>query len=216
MKTILKQFLKLDLAIHNFTYRLAGYLATKLEDGVHPKHRLIGYHHFFREHVNQGDIVLDIGCGNGELTREVSYKVQWIYGMETDEAKLRYARDRNFRPNIIYMRGDATNREGESLIKAQKWDVIILSNVLEHIEDRIEFLKYYGEKADKILLRVPLLNRSWLPLYMKDLGIDYRLDKGHFIEYTLGTLIDELEQAGLRLTEHSTQFGEIWGVAVHI
>ena len=212
LKTVIKQALKLDLAVHNFTYRVAGYLATKLEGGVHPKHRITGYHHFFREHINEGDIVLDIGCGNGELTHDLSFKAQWIYGMEIDESKLKYARDHNWRPNIIYIRGDATDGNIYPLCSdRKKFDVIIMSNLLEHIENRVVFLRQWAGKTEKILLRVPLLNRGWLPVYMKEMGLDYRLDADHKIEHTLGSLISELREAGLTLTEHTEQFGELWG-----
>ena len=67
----------------------------------------------------------------------------------------------------------------------QKFDVIILSNVLEHIENRIEFLQKIKNLAPKILIRVPMINRDWITLYKKELGVEWRLDKTHYIEYTL-------------------------------
>ena len=83
---------------------------------------------------------------------------------------------------------------------------------MEHIENRIEFLNKIKNLAPKILIRVPMINRDWITLYKKELGIEWRLDKTHYIEYTLESFKKELEKAGLNLEKYSIQFGEIWAV----
>ena len=57
-----------------------------------------------------------------------------------------------------------------------------------------------------------MINRDWITLYKKELGIEWRLDKTHYIEYTLESFKKELEKAGLNLEKYSIQFGEIWAV----
>ena len=94
----------------------------------------------------------------------------------------------------------------------QKFDKIILSNVLEHIKDRVEFLKQMRKLSGVILLRVPLITRDWLAVYKKELGREYRLDRTHFIEYSLEELRDECVAGGWQITDFSIQFGEFWGV----
>jgi hypothetical protein len=84
--------------------------------------------------------------------------------------------------------------------------------VLEHIDKRVEFLTSLKKLAPKILVRVPMLNRSWIDIYKKELGLEYRLDLTHFIEYTLEGFKEELNRAGLRISDYSIQFGEIWAV----
>ena len=61
-----------------------------------------------------------------------------------------------------------------------------------------------------MLIRVPMINKSWIILYKKELGLEYRLDKTHQIEYTLNGFKDEMKQANLELIHYSIQFGEIW------
>ena len=66
-------------------------------------------------------------------------------------------------------------------------DVVILSNVLEHIENRILFLKKIQKLsgAKTFLIRVPHLKRDWQIAFRKELGMYYFSDLDHKIENTL-------------------------------
>jgi 2-polyprenyl-3-methyl-5-hydroxy-6-metoxy-1,4-benzoquinol methylase len=200
--------LKTILKIHSSSYRLVSPLAKKLEaDGLHPKHRIMNYHQFFVDNVNENDTVLDIGCGNGALTYDVAKKAKKVVGIDLNDRNILIAK-RNFSSgNIEYICGEALTD-----LPNEKFDVIILSNVLEHIDKRVEFLRSAKNLASKFLIRVPMLNRSWIDVYKKELGLEYRLDKTHFVEYTFESFKEELDKAGLKVLDYSIQFGEIWGV----
>ena len=45
-----------------------------------------------------------------------------------------------------------------------------------------------------------------------ELGIDYRLDPTHYIEYKKGELEKELKAAGLKIKEVEYGWGEMWCV----
>jgi hypothetical protein len=113
-------------------------------------------------------------------------------------------------PNLVFKVGD--------IIKLQdlgKYDVIVLSNVLEHIERRVDFLFALNQKTkpDRFIIRVPLFDRDWRIPFKKELGVDYRLDTTHCIEYTMAEFEFELKQAGLVMAEHKICWGELWCVA---
>ena len=97
----------------------------------------------------------------------------------------------------------------KSKIKA---DVIVLSNVLEHIQDRIIFLSNIRNFTDayKILIRVPLFERDWQIPLRKELDIDYFSDKDHKIEHTLDEFEKELSLAKIKIDTITTVWGEIW------
>jgi len=59
---------------------------------------------------------------------------------------------------------------------------------------------------------VPLFERDWRVPLKKELGIDYRLDSTHCIEYTQEEYFEELHQAGLKTTNTEFRWGEIWSV----
>ena len=202
--------LKLVLGINSYTYRLAGSLAQKAEkDGVHPKHRIMKYHSFFLDNLGSGDSVLDIGCGNGELAYDVALKAKSVTAIDIDGKKIAAAKARYPAGNIRYLHGDALKD-----LPDEKFDVIILSNVLEHIRDRVEFLAGIKGKAGRLLIRVPMIDRSWIDVYKKELGLEYRLDPTHYIEYTFEGFEKEIGDAGLKVAGHSVQFGVIWAVVV--
>ena len=91
-----------------------------------------------------------------------------------------------------------------------QYDYIILSNVLEHLKDRKQFLNKIKRLGNILLIRVPMINRSWLPLYIKQLNLEYRLDSSHYIEYTFESFKSEIESVGLKIISYEIKFGEIW------
>lgn len=200
-KIIVKQLLK----IHTLSYNYISFFSIAAEDGLHPKHRLMNYHKFFVDNINKGDVVLDIGCGNGALTYDVAKKAEHVYGIDINVENIEHAQKSYNANNITYIIGDAINYEFN-----KKVDVIILSNVLEHIENRVEFLLKTNNLSDSFLIRVPLINRDWVVLYKKELGLPYMSDPTHFTEYTLESFVDELSKSNLKIENYSIQFGEIW------
>jgi len=204
---VYKALTKVALKLHNLSYKFATGLAIKAEGGFHPKHRLTDYHRFFVDNVAKGDAVFDIGCGNGALTYDLAKKAGCVVGIDIDEEGIGSARKRYSAPNIKYIVGDATKYRFK-----EKFDVVVLSNVLEHIENRVEFLEKIKKLAPRILIRVPMVDRDWITLYKKEQGVEWRLDPTHRTEYTLESFQEELQRVGLRLGKYSVQFGEIWAV----
>lgn len=207
MKKIYKFLLICALKFSNFLYKLISFLSIKTEGGIHPKHRLLGYHEFFTNNILGTDSVLDIGCGNGALSYDIAGKAKSVVGIDIEQKNIKEAIKRHSRPNLKYVVGDATKD-----LSGEKFDVITLSNVLEHIEHRVLFLKGIKGLSAKYLIRVPTFDRDWIPLYKKELGLEWRLDLTHFTEFTKKTFYKEIEEAGYSIESFSVQFGEIWAV----
>jgi len=208
--------LKPALKLHTMFYKLASMMAIQLNSGVHPKHRIMQYKEWFLRHVEDGHIVLDVGCNTGTMTRVMSQKAALVYGLEVEEEHINIAQNTEHRDNIKYICADATTY---NYSECDPIDLITLSNVLEHIEHRVDFLKRLvnqvpWKKASnrKILIRVPALDREWIVVYKKELGIEYRLDNTHFIEYTFEQFERELEESGVKILSHQVKFGEIYAV----
>lgn len=205
---LIRWVLRILMRLDNLYYKSISRLAVAAEGGIHPKHRLTNYHQFFINNVSAADVVLDIGCGNGFLTYELAQKVRHVTAIDIDKDSIEFARINYNRENINYISGDATRFNFK-----EKYDVIVLSNLLEHINNRPDFLAKIRKLANTFLIRVPQLDRDWLTYYKRELGVEYRLDPTHKIEYTMPSLSQELKRAGMSIKRASIQFGEIWAVA---
>ena len=177
--------------------------------GIHPKHRLTRYHDFFVAHIPTGSRVLDIGCGYGLVARSIAMRVagSTVVGVELNQSRLAQARAGEVPANLSFIEADARYN-----LPTSPWDVVVLSNILEHIEDRVGFLRDILRQVQpkKILIRVPLFERDWkLPL-RRELSIGYFSDPEHFIEHRLDELREEISMSGLPPMETITLWGEIW------
>ncbi|MHA2289287.1 MAG: class I SAM-dependent methyltransferase, partial [Promethearchaeota archaeon] len=161
--------------------------------------------------INEGDRILDIGCGKGFLSYDIVKHVNNVklIGIDMSKSKIEHAQKHFNYPNLKYVLGNALFD-----LPSEKFDVVILSNVLEHIEQRVKFLIQIKNKIAplKYLIRVPIFERDWRVPLMKELGLDYRLDPTHYIEYSKAEFFEELENAGLKAEKHEICWGEIWAV----
>ena len=108
--------------------------------------------------------------------------------------------------NVKFIYGDINNQKD---INAE---YVILSNILEHIENRTKFLRNIQKISNSkiFLIRVPNFERDWQMALRKELGIYYFSDVDHKIEHTVDQLKTDMEKAGFTIKEIITVWGEIW------
>jgi glycosyltransferase involved in cell wall biosynthesis/SAM-dependent methyltransferase len=199
------------LGVDEPLYRLQGLAAVAAEGGLHPKHRLTRYHDFFTARVRHGERVLDLGCGGGALACAIASTCHaHVVGMDLVESHLDAARARARGAGLSrlqFVAGDLTRDRVEST-----FDVIVLSNVLEHLRDRSVVLdrlnRWYRPRC--FLIRVPAFERDWRVPYKRDLGLDWRLDNTHETEYLSEQVTVECAEGGLHVDEMKSNWGEFW------
>jgi len=199
------------LEIYQDVYEQLDRAAIRYDGGVHAKHRLMGYHDFFVERVRPGERVLDVGCGKGELAADLVERAgATVVGVDFDPWMLDFARTRFSRPGLTFVEANVTADLPEG-----PFDVVVLSNVLEHVEDRVDLLRRLVDTArpGRVLIRVPILDRDWTVPLRRELGLPYFSDPGHFTEYDPESLHGELAQAGLEVDELRQVWGELWVAA---
>jgi SAM-dependent methyltransferase len=177
--------------------------------GEHPKHELTHYHDYFIERIADGARVLDVGCGQGAVARSIARARPRaiVLGVDYDKPRLAFARAADNPPNLSFVEADATKHVPEG-----PWDVVVLSNVLEHITDRPGFLKALiaTSQAKRFLIRVPLFERDWKLPMRRAVGANYYSDPDHKIEPTRDEFRADTAAAGLAIDEMLTLWGEIW------
>ena len=216
-KILLKELLEFD----NFLYSKISSVAVEYGKGKHPKHRVTKYHDFFVNNVGKHDSVIDLGSGLGDVTYDVACKTDGeVVGIEISGHNVLESRKRynNKRDNLVFINCDM--RKDLSLIgqtridNSSHFDIVMMSNVLEHMGDRVNLLKKIIKTItpSKILLRIPYFEREWMAPVKKELGVDYFLDSTHKIEYTYEEFYAEMKEAELEVTELKANWGEIWAV----
>lgn len=204
--------LAFSIWLNNVSYTFIKAFAAKPGE-KHPKHAIMNYHQFFVDNTEASDKVLDIGCGQGAVAYDVSSRAAKVVGVDIVEKNIKIAKEKYQRENLEFISGDCLIFDFSKLGVA-KFDKIILSNVLEHIDGRVEFLQGLHKLSDTILLRVPLITRDWLAVFKRDNGFKYKLSTDHKIEYTEEILREELAAAGWKIEKYSVNFGEVWAVVV--
>lgn len=210
-KWIAKRAVRPLAQFHSEAYKYLSYAAVHAEEtSLHPKHRLTRYHDFFIQNVNPEDSVLDVGCGNGALSADLAKKAKKVIGIDMNHTNVERAKRKYGANNLIFVEGDATK---DGFYKHCEANVIVMSNLLEHVKERKKLLLALKKIAGKFLIRVPQYDRAWEVLYKKELGLEWRLDPTHETEYTQEQLEKELQDAGLKIKTMNLRFGEFWVVA---
>lgn len=202
-----KAALKFLFNIHKRVLTLISDRASDYEGGVHPKHRLMRYHDFFTERVKPGEKILDIGSGIGFLAYDLALAGAKVVGIELSEKNIAKANRLYHHQNLKFVLGDAWKD-----LPKEKFDTVVMSNVLEHIDDRVGFIKKVQEQTQskRWLIRVPCFDRDWIVPFAEELGVDSRLDETHFTEFTRESFEKEISAAGLKIIYLEVRWGEIW------
>jgi len=85
--------------------------------------------------IKKGDIVLDLGCGNGDNTSklcEITGENGFIYGLDITSEMIERANDKNRRANLRFMKGDIHNIPLES----ETVNVVLSNCVINHSNDK--------------------------------------------------------------------------------
>jgi SAM-dependent methyltransferase len=185
-----------------------NHTAIRYDRGVHAKHRLMRYHDFFVERVRAGERVLDLGCGKAELAHDlVERSGARVTGIDKNPDYLRFARRRFDHPRLELVEADFI-----AALPDEHYDVVVLSNVLEHLPDRSAVLRRIVQRVSpsRLLVRVPVSDREWTVPLRRELGLPHLSDPTHEVEYDLDSFRREMDDAGLEVAELRQVWGEIW------
>ena len=182
-------------------------VAIDYDGGIHPKHRLTKYHDFFTSRIQSGERILDVGCGIGAVAYSMAKKGAYVTGVDMDEENIYKAQKLYKHSHLTFIVGNLPKVKPAGI-----FDALVLSNVLEHIEHRIEFLRELQEtfKPRRWLIRVPMSDRDWIVAMKNDLGLFPYCDPTHFTEYTRSSFQEEMGRAGLTIVSDQVQWGELW------
>lgn len=154
---------------------------------IHPKHLIKNTSEAnFLKYIGKKDIVLDVGCGNGQNAIKAAMKAGKVFGFDTDEQMLNIAQKTSLF-NKIEKITEFKNASAEKSFpyKNNVFDKVMFLGVLEHLIDRDSAMKeVYRVLKDngKLILGIPNSNTEW-KITQRRFGINSITDPDHKIEY---------------------------------
>ena len=152
-------------------------------------------HDMLTRHNLNPATICDVGCGAGMVLNHLQkyYKDSKLTGFDISPQAIGIAKKFENK-NLNYLNEDflATSTEN--------FEIILLLDVLEHVEDHIGFLRKLRGRADKYIFHLPL-ELSALSIARNKLG-EYRRQRGHIHQFTRDKLLDILEYTNYRIIDH--------------
>jgi len=161
---------------------------------------------FFNKGVSNVS-VLDLGCGEGEIFKEIfgksnkgwTFVTTFVTGLDNDAGMVKKAKKSGVYRKVVL--GDA----GKMVFKAGEFDLVFSNSVLEHIPHLKQVLKEIGrvlKPEGKLVATMPshklIEYIGWGRLY----GALFNKKYSHFHLYSTEKWRDLLKQVGLRLEDH--------------
>ncbi len=194
-----KRKLALYLDVEWIANRLANETSHKLyEFDRHPVRQIP----FLFDAIVPGERVLDLGCSSGTIAGLIAARNADVVGIDLDLDALEVARRRY--PQIDFRHGDVW----EYLKEAGSFDVIILSHILEHLDDPEAFLRKATPHAKRIYIEVPDLESTSLNVFREATGAQlvYQ-DNDHVTEFDRDDLRQMIRAVDLTIVAEEYRFG---------
>jgi 2-polyprenyl-3-methyl-5-hydroxy-6-metoxy-1,4-benzoquinol methylase len=202
------------LGVHDELGKAIDSACMRWGDGIHIKHQLMdGIHTFFYERIPPHSHVLDLGCGYGAVANAIALNSDSkVLGIDMNKDSIAQAKQLYQDPRLKFVLGNVFS----DIPDEESFDVIVLSSVLEHLENRPDFLKSLIQRFHpaKFLIRVPTFEQHYFKALKRELGLFAFVDATHVLEYSPEVIHEEMRQAGLRITHLEIRWGDIWAECV--
>lgn len=161
---------------------------------------------FLLKKIKKSTKVLDIGCGRGYVIDRIMSKTENIVGVDYDQSSIDYAKNKLKHTKVELLCDDVFNYFSSN--PKEKFDVIIMSHLLEHIDNPNEFLIKVSDKSNYFYIEVPDFENSHLNLYREAIGTDLvYTDADHVSEFDRKELEEMIESVKLEILDKEFSFG---------
>lgn len=174
-------------------------LTGKSGQKIHPKHLIFQKHPpEFLKYLSPGDLLLDVGCGNGRHSLLAAGKVKEVIGFDVDKSQLKIAVAEARRRGINNVEFEYGSAEKKLPYRSNSFDKVLFFGVLEHLYSRKEVLSEVNrvlKRNGRLLLGVPNETTGWKKLQMR-VGIHHFTDPDHKVEFTRESILELLTETG--------------------
>ena len=165
---------------------------------------------FLLERIQPSDIILDLGCYEGDMSIYLADKAQKVVGIDYDNVAITAAKKKYNKANLSFICSDAYEYLNAS---KEKFDVIIMSHILEHLDEPEDFLRKYTPFFRHVYIELPDFDKTLLNQYRRDLNMPLIYTDGdHVSEFDRFELQDLIKRANLEIVSAEYMYGiqKIW------
>lgn len=149
--------------------------------------------------------VLDLGCKEGIMSDYLATKAKEVIGIDFHQPSIDTAKKTYKRDNLKF-----ETREALEYLNStdDKFDVIILSHILEHLDEPEKFLTNFKDHFEYFFIEVPDFDRYNINHYRKDLNVELIYsDHDHVSEFDRDELREMFKNVGLEIEKSEFRFG---------
>jgi SAM-dependent methyltransferase len=159
---------------------------------------------FLHQRIKENDAILDVGCGKGFVIERLLSKTKNITGIDYDKKSIKEAQMKLVNVNFICADVFDYLQNAEDI----RFDVIVLSHVLEHIDSPNEFIKRISRRAKHFYIEVPDFEATHLNLYRQRIGTDLiYTDADHVSEFDRTEIELLIANANLKVVDAEFRYG---------
>ncbi len=199
-----KNKLKLFLNLEWIFYRLSHEYSFRYYDPA--SHPIRNSKEFILENIKDTDTVLDLGCNVGDISYQVSAKAGSVVGIDYDKKFIETAQERYQQvSNLKFYCSEAYDFLQKS---KQQFDTLLLSHILEHLDDPKDFLLKFKGHFTNIYIEVPDFDKDFLNQYRKDLKLPFIFtDSDHISEFDRKEISVLLKECNISVVKSEYKHG---------
>ncbi len=148
----------------------------------------------YRSLITDGSSVLEVGCGTGDVLSALLPKRG--VGIDLSDEMIKIAQEKYQKErNLKFFSATA-----ELLSAEEKFDFIIMPDVIEHLENvmsTLAALKKFSNEKTKII--ISMINPSWEPIFMILEKLHLKMPEGPHARISIDSLKKNMEEAGFVL-----------------
>lgn len=166
---------------------------------------------FIISEINPDYSVLDLGCGNGHITKSISSYVKKIIGVDFSKESIKLANQKKAGKNIEYIISSI-----DELPFKNNFDTVILCEVIEHVENPnylVKKIKQYLVNNGKFIITTPNRKRIFNRLRVFFNKEESLVSESHVKEFSYGELKELLEKNGFEIISYK---GSILGPTTYL
>ena len=165
---------------------------------------------FILSNIDKTSVVLDLGCNQGDISFIIAEKAKEVVGIDYNPSAIVKAKQFYKKTNLHF-----ENREALEFLKenSKQFDILILSHILEHLDNPKQFLLEFKDFFKMIYIEVPDFDRTYLNQYRKDFDFTpINTDDDHISEFDRLDLETLLSECNIEKIKEEYRFGvqKIW------